>query len=625
MSFLYPLFLIGAAAIAIPIALHLFRRRTETVVDFPAVRLLHKAPVEQQRRRKLRELILLALRVTALILLAFAFARPYLDRATGAVPAPTTAIALDTSLSLSAPGQFDAARQAARHAVETAPATHTVAFLAFADAATLLVPATTDRGSVLAAIDKVSVTAGGTRYRTALARAAEAVTSGEGRIVVVTDLQQAGWEAADEGAVPDGVAVEVVEIPPPLGNLAVTAARRDGQAVVAAVHNFGQRQMRVPVRLRLADRDLATQHIDVAAQSAAEVRLTGSLPLNGGAEVRVDDADGYQADNSRYVVLDPAGAVPVFVITSDPPGSTNAGLYVERALGVADEGRAFAVNTLDGRAFSALSAQQFGTPGALIVLGTSTLDRKGREMVAGFLRDGGRVLLTLGPDIDVPTLADTVGTHVDIDPQIAQTTSRTVTLIATDGRHPIFRPFSGPTGALGDVYMEQYRRLNDQSGRMVLARFSGAGSALTEQTVGRGRLLLFASDLDNRWNRFPLNPAFVPWAVETARYLTAGRDERQSYTLPDVPPGVLPAPGVHELASRKGVKVAVNPDVRESNLTRMTVEEFSGAITRQHQIPSVRAKAKAVEQEDRQRLWQVGLIVMFLALAGEGLIGRKAT
>ena len=35
----------------------------------------------------------------------------------------------------------------------------------------------------------------------------------------------------------------------------------------------------------------------------------------------------------------------------------------------------------------------------------------------------------------------------------------------------------------------------------MLARFSGAGSALTEQTVGQGRLLVFASDLDNKWNQ----------------------------------------------------------------------------------------------------------------------------
>ena len=43
LSFLSPLFLLGALAVAVPIVLHLFRRRTETVVDFPAVQLLQRA------------------------------------------------------------------------------------------------------------------------------------------------------------------------------------------------------------------------------------------------------------------------------------------------------------------------------------------------------------------------------------------------------------------------------------------------------------------------------------------------------------------------------------------------------------------------------------------------------
>src|SRR5215210_4580500 len=140
LSFLYPLFLAGAAAIAIPIALHLFRRRTEIVVDFPAVRLLHKAPVEQQKRRRIRELILLALRIAALALLAFAFARPYVRSTTVALATPITIVALDTSMSMSAPGQFDAARQAARKAVTDAPASHLVGLVTFSDGATLLVP-----------------------------------------------------------------------------------------------------------------------------------------------------------------------------------------------------------------------------------------------------------------------------------------------------------------------------------------------------------------------------------------------------------------------------------------------------------------------------------------------------
>jgi len=42
-------------------------------------------------------------------------------------------------------------------------------------------------------------------------------------------------------------------------------------------------------------------------------------------------------------------------------------------------------------------------------------------------------------------------------------------------------------------------------------------------------------------------------------------------------------------------------------------------------VAAPRAAAAARDQEDRQRLWQVGLLVMFMALAGEGLVGRRAT
>jgi hypothetical protein len=628
LSFLYPLFLAAAAAVAIPIALHLFRRRTETVVDFPAVRLLHKAPVEQQRRRRIRELMLLALRVAALALLAFAFARPYFKSTVSAVATPVTVVALDVSMSMSAPGRFDAARRAARKAVTDTPGTHLVSLLTFSDAATLVVPPTSDRGGVLAAVDATTPTAGGTRFRTALGRAAEAIGGSSGRVVVITDLQQAGWETGDEGAVPDGVTVDVVEVRPPDGNLAVTAVRRDGEAVIAAVHNFGTRPARVRARLKVNDREVATQSIEIAPQSAGEARLVAALPPRGGIEVSIDDKDGYQGDNARYLVLDPAAAVPVIVVTADPPSTSEEGLYVERALGVADDGAAFHVRTIDGRQFSAMTAEEIGEPAAFVLLGTRTLDRNGRDRIAAFLKNGGRVMLSLGPGVDLDTLADTVGVDVGIEPTETAATARTVTLVAVDARHPIFRPFLSPSGALGDVYVERYRRLNDQPGRTVLARFSGGTAALTEQTVDRGRLLVFTSDLDNQWNRFPLNPAFVPFAVESVKYLTQGRAQRQVWTLPETPPGISPTPGIYSLpAGGPGMperRVAVNVDVRESNPARTTVEGFAAGITRLSQSPEVKAAAEAKEQEERQRLWQLGLLAMFLALAGEGLIGRKA-
>lgn len=620
LTFLAPLFLAALAAVAIPIALHLFRRKAELVIDFPAVRLLQRAPVEQQRRRRVRELFLLALRVTALALLAVAFARPYIEQSTVALPAPVTVIALDTSLSLSAPGQFAAAQQAARQAVEAAPATHSVALLTFADQSTLVVAPTTDRGAVLGAIGQVVPTAGGTRFRSALARSADAIGGDVGSIIMVTDLQQAGWEASDEGAVPDEVPVQVHAVPPPKGNLAVTSVRRDGDLVVAGVHNYGAQPERATVRLHVAERALVTETLALPAQAAAEVSLRASLPRTGTAEVQVDDATGYQGDNVRFLVLDPPAALPVDVVIAEPPESSNAGLYVERALALADDGRAFAPRTIEGSAFGRSQADATKAS-ALFLLGTRSLDRASRDRIAAFLRDGGGVLVTLGPDVDVATLSDTLGTSVHVPEQPVQATGGATTLVPVDSRHPLFRPFVSPGAALGDIRVEQYRRLDNQQWDATLAQFSEGTPALVEQGVGRGRLLLFASDLDNRWNRFPLRAAFAPWVIESARYLTQGQSRRQTYTLPDVPTGAPVAAGIH--AAPWGL-VAVNPDIRESNPAVTTVEQFSASITRTGRTWQTRTQAAARVEEDRQRLWQIGLLVVLLVLATEGLIGRGA-
>src|SRR5437762_10354205 len=103
LSFLAPVFLAGAAAAAIPLVLHLLKREPEVRVKFAAVKLLKRAPVEYTEKRHLRELLLLAMRIAMLVLLAFAFARPFLPSGEARGVAGATVIAPDTSYSLSSP------------------------------------------------------------------------------------------------------------------------------------------------------------------------------------------------------------------------------------------------------------------------------------------------------------------------------------------------------------------------------------------------------------------------------------------------------------------------------------------------------------------------------------------
>jgi hypothetical protein len=86
-------------------------------------------------------------------------------------------------------------------------------------------------------------------------------------------------------------------------------------------------------------------------------------------------------------------------------------------------------------------------------------------------------------------------------------------------------------------------------------------------------------------------------------------------------PGVVTLAG----ATADAQTVAINVDIRESSLSATTVEEFTQAIERTNRAALLDARSAVREMEDRQRWWQIGLMVMLVALAGEALIGRRAT
>src|SRR6478735_514047 len=78
------------------------RRRAGARIEFPAVRYLVRAEREHSRDLRLRNLLLMILRVAAVLLIALAAAHPII-RVAGAGHAPTAlAVVLDNSLSTSA-------------------------------------------------------------------------------------------------------------------------------------------------------------------------------------------------------------------------------------------------------------------------------------------------------------------------------------------------------------------------------------------------------------------------------------------------------------------------------------------------------------------------------------------
>ncbi len=635
LSFLSPLFLAGAAAAAIPVAIHLFFRRTEPVIDFAAMRYLRQAPVEHSRRRRLRELLLLALRVAALCLLALAFARPYLAQSAAALSAPVTMVLVDTSASMTAPGQFERAKAAAAEAIRGAAASHVVGLVTFANAADVIAQPSEDRAGALAALDKLQPGAGATQYRAALARAAEAIGDRPGRFVVVTDLQQSAWDAADEGAVPDRVTVDVADIGAPAFNVAIAALRLEGTDAVALVRNYSDRPRREQIAFAVDGKRFTSVPIEVPATASAEGRASVEGRSRGALSATVTDAEGYTADNSRHLILDASQAPAVLAITAT--GQASEVFYIERAVLVAEETGGFRFRAVSGPAFSGLPQEALADVGAVLVLGTRGIDARGRELLGGYVKSGGGLLVAGGPDVDPQVLSEALTGIVPTTLGVRET-GEALRFAPADSRHPVFRLFGG-VGTLGNVTFARTASVQPSKTGEVIARFTDGTAALVEERATGGRVLVFASDLNNRWNDFPVQPAFVPFVHEMLRYLAAARAARVDYLVGDLPGAAGAKPGVMQLqglaagpssqpragppAPGAGRRVAVNVDPRESDPSRITAETFRAGITRLNVAAALQARAQAREREDSQRLWQYGLLLMIVSLAAEGMIGRR--
>src|SRR2546423_8747990 len=114
MSFLAPLFLLGALAVALPVLFHLIRRTSREKTLFSSLMFLMPTPPRVTRRSRLENIFLLILRCVVLCLLALGFARPFIQRPVQADPKSGAArkllILLDSSASMRRGNVWAAAR-----------------------------------------------------------------------------------------------------------------------------------------------------------------------------------------------------------------------------------------------------------------------------------------------------------------------------------------------------------------------------------------------------------------------------------------------------------------------------------------------------------------------------------
>jgi hypothetical protein len=614
MSFLYPAFLIGAVLVAIPIALHLLRRDVAPPVPFTAVRLLRASPIERSRRRRLRDVLLLAARVTALLLLAGAFARPYV--AANGASAPLAIVAVDRSFSMGAPGTFARALDLARAAVDEAGSAARVAVMAFDDRPAV-VAGPSAAADARAALDDLRPGFGATRYAPMLMKAAEMADGGAATLTVVTDLQRAGWEDQARGLLPQGIDLRVADAGAPADNLSIAGARLETDGVVAAIRNTAAVERAGDVRAVRDGGVVASARFTAPAGGAIEVPLAFRPPAGGSLTLTIEDPAGFEADNTWFVTLDGSARPAALIVTSGADSSS--GFYLARALEAAGQDGgddALEATTSTAARVASMPAADLARYRAIVLLSTRALARRARGPIAAFVRGGGGLLVAASPDVEASALS----TMFEWEPTLRarEHAMTAAALSATDLRHPIFEPFGGLVANLGQVRFDRAWRVGAE-GWDVVARFTDGTPALVERSEGKGRVVLFASDLDRRWNDFPLHPSFVPFAIETLRHVAGPRDDARAYVVGRVPEGVGAAPGVYALANRT---VAVNVDPRESATARLSEQEFRDLVDVVARPAAGPADVRAQQIEGSQSYWRYALMLMLGVLVVESVVGK---
>ncbi len=679
LTFLAPFFLVGLAAVAVPVIVHLVNRERRNAVAFPSLMFLRRVPFKSVRRQRIRHRALFALRCLALALLALAFARPFLDRdprsATAAGLGPREVVVLlDRSYSMAYGDRWSRAAAAAERAIAGMGAADRATLVLFDHEAVAAAGPTGDLAVVRSALAKANPGAGSTRYAPALAVAQQLMDRAERprrEVILISDFQRAGWDGQELPRLGAPATLTTIDVgDSTTANTLVTGVdvsrdASDGvdRAIVAArVARQGDRAAAgTRATLEINGREVESKQVALAANGATSVTFApvpvpdattrGSVRLSGMA-----GDDRLATDDVFHFVIAPAQVVSVLIVESPGAPATRT-MFLPRALRIGDNPSFRVVQ----RRSDNVTAADVDAARVVILHGAVMPSGAVGERIRALLRGGGGLIVALGENG-----ARTFGGASDILPgQVGEVIDRSAerggTMGTLDRSHPALESFRGArSGDFTSARYHRYRALTPVSPEGVLARFDDGSVALAERQVGDGRVIVFASTFDGYWNDLPVQPVFLPLIQSLVRHAAAWIPQPASETVGNAvsvsdpvargevvavaPSGErtrwseadsvrslpLREQGFYEIRDANAVAargvIAVNADVVESELGAFPADDLVRAVS----PPGAAAVASSnvttlsvAEREQRQTLWWYVLVVALLLLAAESLLSNR--
>jgi len=659
MGFLTPWFLAGTLAVGLPIWLHLLKKHKTTPLPFSSLMFFERRTQSSIKHRRLRYLLLFALRTLLVMLIVLAFAHPYVRQTATASrhQGEIAVLALDNSLSMRAGNRLQQARQAAKSLVGGLRAGQRAEVLAFGARVQVMSEVTVDHSPLNAAIDSIEPSDTRTSFAE-LARSLRSISQSLHLPLAVhlySDMQQTGWPQnfndlrlnADVQLQPHPI--EAKEIP----NFAVenvVAPRRVYEArksrVLATIAGFGTKKSTRTVSLILNGRVTETKQVAVPENGRAPVEfLSLEVPYGRNkGEVRIDSGDTLPADDVFYFSVERAD--PRHALFVQETAGSRGLLYFKAALEASGQA-AFEIDPATVDQTTNLSPAKY----AFVVLSDiGALPAQFESQLRDYVRTGGSVLISLGHLSAGRTKVPVTGDAIGEARYTGREGARFQTAAYLDASHPSILK----ADRWDDVKFYQVIHVTPGSDR-VAARLSDQTPLLLDQQIGEGHVLVFASTFDNIANDFPIHASFVPFIEQTARYLgrldngpssvLVGtfeelRDSKEKGAAVDVvdPKGER-ALSLEEATKAQNIQfgmagfydirrpngrnelVAVNSDRHESDLTPVSAD----SLTLWQNTAQGTADGGSTATDERKPLslwWYAMLVVLALAVA-ESLLGNQ--
>ncbi|MFH1075071.1 MAG: BatA domain-containing protein [Candidatus Firestonebacteria bacterium] len=678
-AFLNPLFLIGLAAMAIPILIHMLLRKYAKRIRFPSFKFLSKSDKITSQNR-IKELILLAMRVLLMALIALAFARPYLVKNKLLQGDKVSAvIIIDNSYSMLYNNNLEKAKEKAMSILDTEIGIGNMCAILTLARPVAGMELIQDMGLIKNKIKQVEYDTTVTDFQKSVRQANQILSmsdSGKRKLFIITDMQKLGWEEFNfSEKLSAGVEVRISNLgQEDSENMAITGCSLppvlldDGDPVklVARVENFSDKQKTVNVKHFIENREVRKESVTVNAYGFADVEFIALFGETIGTKgyIQIDD-DKLMLDNKYYYSFRKRAALNVLIINGSPSAERNedAAFFLKEALNPGEDPSS-SIRVKVALAQN-VETEELGKYDAVVVSNVKSLTRPAVNKMRKYLESWGRIIIGMGNNVDGTAYNDTFG---DILPAELSSPkgdpkdrSRFLSILSVDYTNNMFMLFKNPKYAKSLETPRFYKYFQTFSTRNpILARYGNGDPLLIEKTYKDGKIMLFTSSFDRVWSDLPARAVFLPFIHEMLYYLTTSSDLIPDYRVhtPLIWHGrwkemnvTNPGNETRKLEFVEGSAVyndtlvsgfykaridknddyfSVNLQTKESDLTMDSEKAVLSNLTSLPNVKANTAEAKKSldlamkqQQEKQQKVWWTCLVIMFFLSLAELAFGNR--